>query len=77
MILRVLACLALALLVVPAQSAPSGQPSAEQAAEKQSKPGTSERSDTDYKAARERDDARHRLWDRKMKALTGSVCTGC
>ena len=29
------------------------------------------------KAVREQEDARQRLWDRKVKALTGSICTGC
>jgi hypothetical protein len=29
------------------------------------------------KAVREQEEARQRLWDRKVKALTGSVCTGC
>jgi hypothetical protein len=33
--------------------------------------------EADYKAQRERDEARQRMWDRKMKALTGSICTGC
>jgi hypothetical protein len=64
-----------AFSAAPAQSAPAGQPPAGQ--QKQSDPGNVERTDGDYKAARDRDDARHRLWDKKMKALTGSVCTGC
>lgn len=38
---------------------------------------TSEWTERDYKAARDRDDARQKLWDKKMKALTGSICTGC
>jgi hypothetical protein len=29
------------------------------------------------KAARERDDARQELWDRRMKALTKGICKGC
>jgi hypothetical protein len=31
----------------------------------------------DYKASRDRDDERQKTWDRKMKALTGSICSGC
>jgi hypothetical protein len=34
-------------------------------------------SEADFKASRERDEQRQKTWDRKMKALTGSVCTGC
>ena len=34
-------------------------------------------SQADFKASRERDEQRQKTWDRKMKALTGSVCTGC
>jgi hypothetical protein len=32
---------------------------------------------SDYKAVRDRDEARQREWDRKMKAVAGSICTGC
>jgi hypothetical protein len=28
-------------------------------------------------AAQQRSDAQQKAWDRKMKALTGTVCTGC
>jgi hypothetical protein len=28
-------------------------------------------------AAQQRNDARQKAWDQKMKALTGTVCTGC
>jgi hypothetical protein len=34
-------------------------------------------SEAEYKAARDRDEARQKEWDRKMKALTSSICTGC
>jgi hypothetical protein len=28
-------------------------------------------------AAQQRNDAQQKAWDRKMKALTGTICTGC
>jgi hypothetical protein len=31
----------------------------------------------DYKNVRDRDEARQRAWDAKMKAVAGSICTGC
>jgi hypothetical protein len=31
----------------------------------------------DYKAVRDRDEARQRAWDRKMKDATRSICIGC
>jgi hypothetical protein len=29
------------------------------------------------KAAQQRNDAQQNAWDRKMKAITGTICTGC
>ena len=31
----------------------------------------------DYKAVRDRDEARQRAWDQKMKDATRSICIGC
>lgn len=77
--LRPWSCLILlaALSWTPAQSAPGEQRKAEQTSPKDREPGKSEAMESGSKAARERDDARQRLWDRKMKALAGSVCSGC
>jgi hypothetical protein len=79
--IRFLSCLAVLafLAAVPAQAAPGAQkPVAARGPEKQIQPGKdAEWTEADYKAVRERDEARQRLWDRKMKALTESICTGC
>ena len=32
---------------------------------------------SDYKAVRDRDEARQRAWDKKMKDATRSICIGC
>ena len=75
--LRAVSGLALlaALTLTPAQSAPAdrGEPKAGELAEA----GRSLWTERDSEAVRKRDLARQELWDRKMKALTGSVCTGC
>lgn len=85
-----LAVLAL-LAAAPAQAAPGAQSPAEKAgapaqdaANAQKSPGkaTAPAKDTawseaDYKAARERDEARYRLSEKRMRALTGSICNGC
>ena len=45
---------------------------------KQAEPGkNADQGSSTNKAARERDDARQELWDRKMKALTKGICKGC
>ena len=79
MILRVLSSLAIAagFCGTPALAAPGAKPALEQTQGKQTTAPPSERSNGDLNVARQRDDARHREWDRKMKALAGSVCTGC
>jgi hypothetical protein len=74
---RLVCCLALfvALGMVPAQAAPAQrEPAAAPTVAPEKK---AEWSEADYKTARERDDERQKTWDRKMKALTGSICTGC
>lgn len=79
--LRLFFCLPVlaALALAPAQAAPTAQkPAKKEAAEKAAAPAKdADWTEADYKAARERDEARERLWDRRMKALTGSICTGC
>lgn len=76
MIVRVLSCVPVlvCLAAAPAQAAPAAQKPAEKAGAPAKEP---EPSEAEYRARRERDEARQRLWDRKMKDLTGSVCTGC
>jgi hypothetical protein len=74
---RLVACLALfgALGMEPVQAAPvEREPLAASTVAPEKK---GEWTDADYKSARERDDVRQKTWDRKMKALTGSICTGC
>jgi hypothetical protein len=74
---RLLFCLPvlMVLAVSPAEAAPAAQ---KKPPEKAAAPAKeADRTEPDYKAQRERDEARQRLWDRKMKALTGSICTGC
>ena len=36
-----------------------------------------EAAETEYKAAKERADARERDWDRKMRERMKSICSGC
>jgi hypothetical protein len=86
---RILSPLALLMFVAStsAQAAPSAQeptqksqvvPSAQKRSEKTETPAKrAELTETDYNALREKDEARQRMWDRKMKALTRSICTGC
>jgi hypothetical protein len=87
---RLLSSLAVLVFLVSAsaQAAPSAQepaqkaqatPAVQQRSEKAGAPAkeTELTAEADYKAQRERDEARQRMWDRKMKALTGSICTGC
>lgn len=79
MIGRLLSCLAMtaALAVAPAQSAPAAVPPAHPKAEGTGRPDVSPSREAEFKAVRERDVARQLQWDRKMKALSGSICTGC
>jgi hypothetical protein len=79
------------LVSASAQAAPGAQEPARKAQAVQAAPAVQKSSEkaeapaketeltaeADYKAQRERDEARQRMWDRKMKALTGSICTGC
>jgi hypothetical protein len=74
---RLLACLALfaAFGMVPVQAAPvQREPVTAPTIAPEKKV---EWTEADYKSARDRDDERQKTWDRKMKALTGSICTGC
>jgi hypothetical protein len=80
--LRLVFCAAaFAVLALPAANAAQGGRRAQDrtapAAEANAPASAAEWTEADYKAVRDRDDARHRAWDRKMKALTGSICTGC
>jgi hypothetical protein len=73
-------CLSALLLVAPALAAPAGgagggAPAAPPA--KAATAGPRDHSESERKALRDRDEARQRLWDEKMKSLTGSICTGC
>jgi hypothetical protein len=75
-----LSSLALMVVVVaaPAHSAPAKKPAEPTVSEKGVKADANAGSaEVDSKAARERDEARQQAWDKKMKALTGSICTGC
>jgi hypothetical protein len=73
--------LSIALLVsaatVSAQAAspPTETPGAPQATGTPAPKG--EWNAADYKNVRDRDEARQRDWDRRMKAVAGSICTGC
>jgi hypothetical protein len=63
-----------ALALVPAVAAPAAQKPAEKAVSPEK---NAEWTEAESKAARDRQEAREREWDRRMKALTGSICTGC
>jgi hypothetical protein len=68
------ACLAVAMLAGfagPAMAQPAAQRDA------QGERSRTEWSESDAKAARERDEARQRTWDKKMRDLSKSICTGC
>jgi hypothetical protein len=74
--LRLVAGLALvaSLAVGAAQAAPAEQTPRQTAVAPEK---TGDWTEADYKAVRDRDEARQRAWDRKMKALTESICKGC
>jgi hypothetical protein len=79
---RLVFCVAaFTMLALPAADAAQGGRKAQDkkppAAEASARASAAEWTEADYKALRDRDEARHRAWDRKMKALTGSICTGC
>ncbi len=78
--LRLLSCLTIlaAFALTPAQSAPNGQTEGAKAPETRIESNKkAEWIANDYKTARERDEARQLLWDKRMKAVTKDVCTGC
>lgn len=77
--LRVVSGLALlaALTLTPAQSAPAARSTADPDVVSPAETGKSLSTERDAEAVRKRDQERQALWDRKMKALTESVCTGC
>ena len=81
MVRLVLCVAAFTMLALPAADAAQdgrrAQGKKSPAAEVSARASAGEWTDADYKALRDRDEARHREWDRKMKALTGSICTGC
>jgi hypothetical protein len=81
MTLRLLAatCITLTLAGTSALAAPTSQKAtAPPASETRPSAGPQpEWTEADSKALREREEARQRTWDRKMKELTGSICTGC
>ncbi len=66
-----------ALALTPALAAPGGQQPTDRKLDSAKSQKAAEWTESDYKAVRDRDEARQRLWDKKMKALTGSICTGC
>jgi hypothetical protein len=77
--LRLAFCLALiasapiatAQAASPAKTLPEAAPPASETAKK------GDWTAADYKAVRDRDEARQRAWDQKMKAVAGSICSGC
>jgi hypothetical protein len=70
--------LLLAVGIAPALAAPEPQSAVPRAFGKPvTQSHTPEWTEADSKALRERQEARQRMWDRKMKELTGSICTGC
>jgi hypothetical protein len=66
-----LAPMASAQAASPAKALPEVAPAATDTAKK------GEWTAADYKAVRDRDEARQRAWDQKMKAVAGSICSGC
>ena len=62
---------------VSAQAAPTAKAAPEAASATAAPAPKGEWTASDYKAVRDRDEARQRDWDRKMKAVAGSICTGC
>jgi hypothetical protein len=79
MIARLVLVVVASLAAAPVLAGPStGQAVERTAIEKQSKPGQDgAKTDFDYQAVRDRDEARQKAWDRKMKQLTRSICTEC
>jgi hypothetical protein len=77
--LRLVLCIALiastpiasAHAASPAKALPEAAPAASDTVKK------GEWTAADYKAVRDRDEARQRAWDQKMKAVAGSICSGC
>jgi hypothetical protein len=69
--------LAASAAIVSAQAAPAPKAAAEAAGATAAPAPKGEWTASDYKAVRDRDEARQRDWDRKMKAVAGSICTGC
>ena len=58
-----------------AQERKSGVISSPPSAEK--KTGSIGSAEAMANAAQQRSDAQQKAWDQKMKALTGTICTGC
>ena len=79
MIVRLLSCLAVTagLSLAPAQSAPATRSQALPGTETREPPVGGDAAEAAVKTVRERDAARQRQWDKKMRALSGSICTGC
>jgi hypothetical protein len=77
--LRLVFCLALIASgpIAAAQAAPPSPTSPEAAATASEPVKKGEWTAADYKAVRDRDEARQRAWDVKMKAVAGSICSGC
>jgi hypothetical protein len=69
--------LAAAAATGSAQGAPAPKPAPDAATSTAAPAPKGEWTASDYKAVRDRDEARQREWDRKMKAVAGSICTGC
>ncbi len=66
-----------ALSVTLAHPASAAQAAGAPSAKKAEPSKNADQGSGSNKAARERDDARQELWDRKMKALTKGICKGC
>lgn len=79
MIVRLLFCLAMTagLSLAPAQAAPAAGSQGRPGAEAPERPDSGDAAEAAVKAVRERDAARQLQWDKKMRALSGSICTGC
>ena len=71
------AALIASALAASAQAAPTPKAAPEAAGAASAPAPKGEWTAADYKAVRDRDEARQRDWDRKMKAVAGSICSGC
>jgi hypothetical protein len=62
---------------LPAPSAAAGERAPRSPVSAEKKAFSAEESRALGDAAQRRDEARQQVWDRKMKAMSKSICTGC